>query len=285
MTDEHLTTDAIAALRAHTLPPAEVLRATRHIATCASCAARARAGIDSRAAASSLRANAVRRDRSWQQIVWRGLAAAAVVAIFIVWWRWEPAPHAIPPLRSPIVEAALRNGRIDPPPLFAALRSERETIRGANDAQHASLDPEGIVIATTQPRFSWTAPNGRAIVSVYDGRMLVATSGALQTSTWTPATPLARGRRYAWQVDIDDANGVHHVIPSPPDPPATFAIVDDASWRAIEAAHRAHDVLTAAILEARAGLKSDALAEFDAYLAAHPSDARVRSLADSVRRW
>lgn len=282
MTGEHLSGDDLAALRTHTLPPAEVLRATRHLGACTACAARAREGIDARAAASSLRAEAMRREPSARPaLIWSGLAAAAVIIILILIGR----PQAAPPQRSPVVEAALREGHINPPPLLASLRSDHETIRGGNHEQHANLEPQAVVIATTQPRFTWTAPSGRATVSVYDGRTLIAMSAALQMTEWTPEKPLQRGRRYGWQIDLDDTNGVHHVIPSPPDPPATFAIVDDASWRGIEAAHRAHDVLTAAILEARAGLKSEALSDFDAYLAVHPSDRHVKSLADSVRRW
>jgi hypothetical protein len=282
MTDEHLTGDQLAALRAHTLPPAEVLRATRHIGACPACAARARERIDARASASSLRAEATTQERRSRPVVlWSGLAAAAAIVVIVALWMRQPPPAE----RSPVVEAALRAGRIDQPPLLASLRIERETIRGANDGWHATLWPQGVVVVTPQPRFSWTGPNGRAVVSVYEGRTLIATSGQLQGSTWTPDKPLPRGRRYAWQVDLDDAAGVHHVIPSPPDPPAVFAIVGDASWREIEEAHRANDVLTSAVLEARAGLKSEASSDFDSYVAAHPRDARVRALANDVRRW
>ena len=182
------------------------------------------------------------------------------------------------------MQAALRAGRLDPPPALVALRREAETLRGPEHVQHASLEPTGVVVATTRPRFVWTAPPGQAVVSVYDGTTIVARSGVLHASEWTPETPLARGRRYAWEVDVQ-SRGTRRLIPSAPDPPALFAVVDEKSWRDIEAAHRAGDRLSAAVLEAHAGLKDEALADFDAYLASHPADARVRALAASVHAW
>jgi hypothetical protein len=278
--DAHLTSGQIAALRSRTMPPEALLRATRHLGGCATCAAAIRDGIDARQVADSLRAE-VTVERRRRPLLWVGLAAAAaLVVVFLLFTRQAPTVIPAPASRfAPVVNASLRAGRIDPPAIVAELRGEPGSLRGPLASPGATLLPAGVVIATTQPRFSWTGARG-GVVSIYDGRALVATSGPLHESQWTPEKPLARGRTYGWQVDVD-----HRVIPAPPDPPARFAILDEATWNEVEAAHRAADRLAAAILEARAGLKDDALSDFDAYLAAHPDEGRVRALAASVRAW
>jgi hypothetical protein len=340
--NEHLTADDLRDLRAGTMDAAALLRATRHIAGCAACAASVREGIDERQAAASLRAElsadrhldveselfpyadgslapagraAVeehlrncarccedlddlrgehrRRNHPRRLAVWSGLAAAAAAIIIVVLlMRQESPPHRpvsapVSPF-APIVRAALLAGRLDPPPALVALRPAADTLRGPEHAPHAHLEPAGVVVTTTHPRFSWTASPGRAIVSVYmtnnNGSTIVARSNVLTTSEWTPETPLPRGHRYAWEVDVQ-SSGVHRIIPSTPDPPALFAIVDEKTWTEIESAHHAGDHLAAAILEARAGAKADALSDFDSYLTAHPADAKARALAASVRAW
>ncbi|HEX3071620.1 MAG TPA: zf-HC2 domain-containing protein [Thermoanaerobaculia bacterium] len=343
--DEHLTADDLRDLRARAMDAAALLRATRHIAGCAVCAASLRGGIDARQAAASLRAelsadrhldageelfpyadgslnlatraaveehlgNCVRcredlddlradrraRSRPRRLAVWGGLAAAAATIAVILLMLTEPPPShpvsvPVSPF-APIVRSALQAGRLDPPPALVALRRESDTLRGPEPAQHAHLEPAGVVVTTTRPRFVWTAPPGRAIVSVYmtnndgnrDRSTIIARSNVLTTSEWIPETPLPRGRRYAWEVELQ-SSGVHRIIPSPPDPPALFAIVDEKTWNEIESAHHDGDHLAAAVLEARAGAKADALSDFDSYLTTHPGDGKIRALAASVRAW
>jgi len=334
--EEHLTADDLRNLRAGAMGAAALLRATRHIARCAVCAASAREGIDAQQAAASLRAELsedrhldvegvlfpyadgmlgpaaraaaeehlrhcarcsedlhdLRMERSLRRkprrlAVWSGLAAAAAIIVVVLLMRPEPPPsHPVssPSPFAPVVRAALHAGRLDPPAALVALRREADTLRGPERAQHARLDPAGVVVTTTRPRFVWTAPPGRAVVSVYDGSKIVARSGVLHASEWIPETPLPRGRRYAWEVEVQ-SSGMVRVIPSTPDPPALFAIVDEKTWNEIETAHRAGDRLAAAVLEARAGAKAEALPDFDAYLNANPQDSQVRALAASVRAW
>jgi hypothetical protein len=334
--DEHLTADDLVDLRSGAMDAVALLRATRHIARCAACAASVREGIDAPQAAGSLlaelsadrhldleeelfpyvdgvpgpagraaaeehmrhcarcredlddlRAERSLRRRPRRLAVWSGLAAAAAIIVVVLLMRPEPQPSrpVSPPVSpfAPVVRAALHAGRLDPPAALVALRREADTLRGPERAEHARLDPAGVVVTTTRPRFVWTAP-GRAVVSVYDGQTVVARSGALYVSAWIPETPLPRGRRYAWEVEVQ-SSGMDRVIPSTPDPPALFAVVDEKTWSEIETAHRAGDRLAAAVLEARAGAKAEALSDFDAYLTANPQDAQVRALAASVRAW
>lgn len=280
---EHVTADDVRELRAHRLKAADVLRVTRHISSCAACGALARSEIDAPEVAASLREELAPAPRAW--FAWSAVAAVVLIAITaLLVLRRQPAPAPPHPSRAldPTVVAALRAGRIDPPSALIAVRAQPDVLRGYTPGDEGRIEPRGVVVATTTPRFLWTGA-GRATVSVYDGNDLAAKSGVLRASEWTPP-PLPRGRTYTWQVELE-SNGGRRFIPAPPDPPALFAIVDAQSWSAIERAQRANDPLTAAVLEARAGLKRESLADFDAYLSNHPGDARVRALAHSVSAW
>jgi len=238
-----------------------------------------------------------------RRVIWSALAAAAIIAIVTaIYFRPAPAPGPISPqpraeigatpsLRragwQAIVEGALQARRIAPPPGLRSGFTEPDTLRGETmTAERAALAPSGVVVAAARPRFTWPSHGESAVVSVYEGRTLVARSPAVAVGQWTPESPLPRGPVYAWQVERT-IGGARSVLPAPTDPPALFRIADEKSWRAIEDARQASagDHLLLAILEARAGLKGEALQDFDAYAAAHPGDASVQALADSVRAW
>jgi hypothetical protein len=227
---------------------------------------------------------------------WIGLAAAAVIGLVFILPTPDRAvspaaqPHsahvtpAAPPQRrsdwESLVRAALQNGRIDPPATIRGLREQSENLRGAGDPKHAALAPTALVVAVTQPRFSWPSNGETAVVSVFDGPNLVAQSAPVKGSEWTPGQPLRRGRVYAWQVELTSAGG-RRIVPLPPDPPAQFGIVDAPAWQAIEEARRARpgDHLLLGILEARAGLKREALDDLT------QAGAPAGPLAASVRAW
>jgi hypothetical protein len=226
---------------------------------------------------------------------WGAVAAAVAATVFaaaIVLQR-APAPRQVtPPPRvvTPIavprpaawesrVADALKKGRIARPAIFGSVRVEPEMLRGEGAATHTALAPASVVLTTTQPAFRWPSNGEPAVVSIYDGATLVAKSGAVTSPPWIPEKPLARNRIYAWQVEFVKKA---RLLPEPPDPPARFRIVGENAWREIEAARQARpeDHLLLGILEARAGLKQEALDDF-----ARSQDPRARALATSVRGW
>lgn len=257
-----------------------------HLLTCARCRENV---ADARGERRRLRASPGR--------VWRVVAVAAAIAIALAWiYLMRPAPQAPPrvPRATPvvvtpdarpaewqaIVDDALRSGMAIPPSL-KSVRANADTLRGISPTGHAVLSPSGVVLSTDRPRFVWSSRGETAVVSVFDGVNRVAQSRPTTESSWTPEQPLARGRAYAWQVELT-SNGTRRLMPVPPDPPAMFRIVDEASLSAIEKARseRPDDHLLLAILEARAGLKVEALTDF-----AQVNDERASALAAAVRKW
>lgn len=231
-------------------------------------------------------------------LAWIAAAAAAIVIVTMVVLQRQPAPvvpssnpvRVPPPIPRPenadpwslIVSRTLAEGKLAPPAVWTSVRRDPERLRGTVTGEHAALSPESVVVATATPRFHWPSHGAeQAVVSVYDGRDLVAKSSPTTASSWTPEKPLARGRTYAWQVEVTSGSE-RRLMPQPPDPPAMFSIVDEASWNELEKARRERpdDHLLFAILEARAGLKQDSLDDF-----AKTGDARAQALADSVHRW
>jgi hypothetical protein len=159
-------------------------------------------------------------------------------------------------------------------------------VRGHSTASStAALEPAGVVLMTDRPRFRWKTSVSRAVVSIFDGPRRVARSGLLNVSEWMPDSPLPRGRTYQWQVEL--RNGTPRILPAPPDPPAAFRVMDEASFRELTAAQRERpdDHLLLAVLYARAGARSDAEKELAAYRAAHANDVVARQLAESLQSW
>lgn len=268
---------------------------TNHLRVCASC-----------------RAEVEDLDRFRQRIApsrwWMAAAAAAavIVAVFIalIARRLPQTPlpahvpatasirPAVPPSRpdswQAVITQAVTAGRIAPPPFLREIRGGRDEVRGSavpSPATKDALQPSAIVVTTDRPRFTWPSKGKHAIVSVFDGARRVARSGILGVSEWVPAKPLPRGRTYMWQVEL--RNGATHLLPTPPDPPAAFHVMDEASFRDLTTAQRERpdDHLLLGVLYARAGAQHDAAKELAAYRNEHPEDLAAQQLAESVQAW
>jgi len=236
--------------------------------------------------------------RRWWIVV--ASTAAIVVAAFLVLIlrpsRPAPRPGVIK-IQSPsqparpaeweaLVAGALGARRVEAPPFLREIRGRREDVRGSSaPAPPATLQPAGVVVASDRPRFTWTAKGKHAVVSIFDGAQRVARSRLLADSEWIPPAPLPRGRTYQWQVELH--NGGRHIIPAPPDPPAAFRVMDEASYRDVTAARqqRPDDHLLLGVLYARAGAQQEAAKELAAYRESHPEDIAAQQLVESVQAW
>jgi hypothetical protein len=243
--------------------------------------------------------------RGWQWIA-AGILVLAATGAGTIWLQKRSGLPSSPPGRSSHIQAphapasprpdsfdelersVLAAGRIEPPTILHTLRPVAQTLRGSETAVVAELHPAGEVVEDDRPAFSWTAtPGARYVVMVLANDEPVATSEPLGDTEWRPSRPLRRGTTYSWQVETRRSDGSTTVAPAPPQPEALFRIADADTLAEIDAASRAHpdDHLLLAILYARAGMKTRAVAELDSHLASHPADAQAAALADGIRRW
>lgn len=185
---------------------------------------------------------------------------------------------------------ALRSGRLPAIPLDPALASPKEVLLGGNDRemQLQVLRPKGTLLSSDTPVFRWEAPAGSRSfrVAIYDDNFAqIAQSPVLETSSWTPKTPLPRGRNFRWTVSAVIA-GKRVVAPSAPDPEAKFRIATAAQLEELEALRRSGSPsqLQIAITAARLGLRDDALEAIAALERMNPSSALPTKLRESIKK-
>ena len=192
------------------------------------------------------------------------------------------AVRGVPRELAGVAATLLRAPSLAPPAVLAAVRTADPALRGSNPRQTVVLEPAGRIVLSDRPRFSWSGATGRARVSVYNegSGELVASSGAIRGSDWTPAAPLPRGVTLVWQVRFGDT-----IAPPPSAPPARFRIVDAASLEEIETARRSESHLLLGAALAKAGLRDEAAAELEQLAAQNPNSPVARELLRSLDSW
>ncbi|HKS23698.1 MAG TPA: hypothetical protein VJZ76_12935 [Thermoanaerobaculia bacterium] len=298
----HVSIEDLLRFRDGGLPAEEVVPLSRHLATCAACAALAQemfAG-DIERLGRALGERELARSRRMTRIVFAAAAAAILIVIALaVVLRpsksippvaHRPPPRSTTPSRWDAVKTeALRAGFIAAPAVVDSVRIlPSEQVRGLDSDEPATaLQPNGVVLDDARPRFRWHVKGGTtATVSVFADGNLVIRSPAVRGSEWTPERDLPRGAVYQWQLEVKTRKKTY-TVPAAPARPPSFAIVDEESHRRLADARREApgDHLLLGILAAHAGLQAEAVEELDRYSAAHPGDAAARALEASVRHW
>ena len=133
----------------------------------------------------------------------------------------------VPGMRR-LLDAALRSGRLEKPPVLDRLIREPGTqLDSARQSESFALErPVGTVVESARPTFSWGPLAGASgyVVSVFDAQLReVARSDSLSTTTWTSPRSLPRGAIYRWQV-IAVKDGREIIMPSPTAPEAKFRL-------------------------------------------------------------
>jgi hypothetical protein len=231
--------------------------------------------------------------------VWPRLTAAAAVVIAVAaagtWYATRPRPET-PSVRPRVVVAggygradwdaavrdALTRGAIDHQQQWPAA----DPLRGSSGETPPDMSPVDVVVASTSPLLTWRGQQGRYVVSVYDSLERVAQSPALESAEWQVSPPLTRGKTYAWQVEVRRGSSIE-LLPAPPLPPALFRVLDERASSDLAEAQRRFpdDHLLLGVLEARAGMQQEALADLRTHIAQHPDDRKAAPLAESVARW
>jgi hypothetical protein len=245
------------------------------------------------------------------------IAAAAGIVLAVVLWQvsrvHEPPPSRSAqtvPISSPAsadtptknddglldeeraaINRALSSGTLAVPSSVRALTGAEGTLLGgATDAgEMRPLSPAGTAVATDAPAFTWQPLAGATSysVAVFDEEFRgVASSGSLQTTSWTPSPALPRGRVLTWQVKATRADGSTVLAPAPPHPEARFVVLDAGAAARIDAARTrlVARPLDLAVVLADAGLVADAERELKRAAASPDTAAAAAKLLDSLKR-
>ncbi len=188
------------------------------------------------------------------------------------------------------VSRALRSRRIEFSSGFA--EDEGDTLMGSGGAAGASFAPRspvGKVVRATSPAFTWSPHAGARsyTVAVVDSKFRpVAQSRALNQTSWTMDSPLARGAVYSWQVTATLEDGTEVTAPAAPAPQARFRVLDaDANDRLTRLEKAApNSRLARGVAYAQAGLLDEAEAELKELLKENPRSQIARDLLRSLRQ-
>jgi anti-sigma factor RsiW len=299
---DHPDADLLMTFADGKLPFDEHERVDAHLGICERCRAEV---DDDRDAAASLRPLRLFRTRR-KTLLAVAATVVAMLTMFLLFREAARRPGALPP--SPIIRStpptapepieaplkaewqavvaeALNRGDLPMPSELREIQGSTETVRGTAEHHADVVSPAGNVVETDRPEFAWPARKDMtATVFVYDGEEQIAVSDAVHGSTWRPSKPLPRGVPLVWQVEVRGAGGSTRVIPSPPDPPAMFRILDAASQRGIDEVLRLEprNDLLLGILYARAGVKERAVEALRRHAEKHPD---AKPLLQSVQSW
>jgi hypothetical protein len=190
------------------------------------------------------------------------------------------------PMQAALLKA-IHEGRIESATPFAYSNKPEETILGASTNQNSFhlIYPVAELSADDQPTFQWQPMEGAEHyrVSIFGaGYKLIAESDDLQSTSWRSTAQLTRDTVYTWTVTATAKNKIVRV-PSPPAPEAAFKVLSADEASKIADAHRDHpnDHLLLAILDAQAGLLTDAHKELDQLQAENPDSSLVAKIKAS----
>jgi len=167
------------------------------------------------------------------------------------------------------------------PATIASLAGAPRMLRGETAAANAIevVSPVRIAVVETRPELRWHGPSNRSYqITITDDSMEL--HGETKSDHWTPSADLARGRTYTWQVAAV-IDGRRVVAPAPPDPPALFRVVDQATADAIKSAN-SH--LVGGMLAYEAGALREAAREFLLLAAENPGSPIPAKLVASCER-
>ena len=196
--------------------------------------------------------------------------------------------RGVPAAAQGVAAALLRAPRLAAPQFFADLApatTDAATRGGASHQRLALIAPVGSVVLDDRPHLAWRGAAGcRFEVTITDADLhVVASSGPLTATHWTPPNSLPRGMTLLWQVASTGRE--HAVAPPPPRPPARFRVADAVSLALIDDAHRSGSRLLLGAAYARAGLRRDAQREIERLAQQNPGSSIAQQLLDSMAAW
>lgn len=195
-----------------------------------------------------------------------------------------------------VIKRALETQRIDHAPVLKELVGRPSTLMSGEQGVELASGPEGVTFTLLQPvgtatlsnrpTFQWQPLAGATSyqVHVLDADFnVVAESGPVRTTSWSPPTALKRDVIYLWQVSAAK-DGTVISAPAAPAPEARFKILTTSKARAVQHAvmRQADSPLARGIIYAHTGLLDDAEREFRTALTRRPEAATARKLLQHV---
>ena len=194
-----------------------------------------------------------------------------------------------------IIKRALETQRIDRAPVLKELAGRPSTLmgrepsfdlaHGPEGATFALLRPVGTATLSERPTFQWQPLAGATSYQVHvldTDFNVVAESGPVTATSWSPPNALKRGVVYLWQVSAAK-DGAVISAPAAPAPEARFKILTAPKARDVQrAVRRAGSHLARGIIYAHAGLLDDAERELRTALSRTQEAATARKLLQDL---
>ncbi len=191
-------------------------------------------------------------------------------------------------LYAAVIKRALETQSLDPAPVLQELTGRPSSLMGkAKGETFDLLQPVGTVTLSNRPTFQWQPLNGATSYEVHvldTDFKVVAESGPLTATSWSPPTALTRGVVYLWQVSAVKEGEVISA-PAAPRPEARFQILSGAKMREVQRAVKAlaGSPLARGIIYAHNGLLDAAEQEFQNALTRSQEPATARKLLQDLR--
>lgn len=194
-----------------------------------------------------------------------------------------------------VIKRALETQRIDHAPVLKELAGRPSTLmgrepgvdlaHGPQGATFAPLRPVGTATSSGRPTFHWQPLAGATSYKVHvldTDFNVVAESGPVTATSWSPPNALKRGVVYLWQVSAAK-DGAVISAPAAPAPEARFKILTTTKARDVQrAVRRAGSHLARGIIYAHAGLLDDAERELRTALSRTQEAATARKLLQDL---
>ncbi len=186
-----------------------------------------------------------------------------------------------------VIKRALDTQSIDRAPVLLELAGKPSTLMGRSEGvTFKLLQPVGTVTLSSRPTFGWQPLAGATSYQVYvldTNFKVVAESGPITATSWSPPTGLARGVVYLWQVSAVKEGEVI-TAPAAPRPEARFMILTGSKMRAVQQAVNAQagSHLVLGIIYAHTGLLDDAEREFQDALSRPQEATMARKLLQNL---
>jgi hypothetical protein len=196
--------------------------------------------------------------------------------------------EGVPSKYQDLVKSALASGQVNVAMVPAAREGRVGTRLGPGEQEKFNVvAPVRSAVESDRPSLRWQALQGAAGYVVFIKDTVTGEeveSEQIARTNWTPTKPLARGHVYNWMVEAEK-DGRRVRAPSLDKPYASFKVIDDRQEAELREAKQkwAGSHLLMGVLYARAGVKDEAVKEFEALQAENPGSPLAKKLLTGVR--